>query len=91
MYSTYFEYIENTLEGIQRYRRFEIDKSGKTSYRGDTYLNIIGDTIANLLGLYIGLNIRRSVGLLFAFLTALIIHWCDNKYFIEFFSFLLKK
>ena len=96
LYSTYFEYIENTAEGIQKYRRFEIDQSGKTSYRGDTHLNIVGDMIANLLGLTFGIYMWRMphggnlFGILFAVLFALIIHLCDPNYFVEFFNFLLK-
>ena len=88
IYSTLFEYLENTKDGIQKFRRLEIDKSGKTSYRGDSIINIIGDILANILGLYIGLIIGRNTGISIFLITGILIHVIDPNYYIEFFGFL---
>lgn len=87
--SIIFEIIENSPTHIKRFQRIEIDSSGKTNYRGDSVINLIGDIMCNLLGLYIGvtLPIEYSI-LLLVVLVPVITTLVGSKYWTEFFSFL---
>ena len=91
--TTYFEIHENQKEQIIKYRRIEISESGESSYRGDTFLNFIGDIIGNCIGLYIGYKYIYSHGsiqmgalaILFTIITNVVglSYWTD---FLEFVS-----
>jgi len=57
----YFEIYENKMEQIVKYRRIEIDTDGYTSYRGDSTLNLVGDILANIMGIYLAYNIESDI------------------------------
>lgn len=52
--SSLFEIYENMPEQIIKYQRVEINSSRETSYRGDSTINVIGDILANIAGIYLG-------------------------------------
>jgi hypothetical protein len=90
--STYFEIHENKQEQIVKYRRIEINSSGNTSYRGDSILNIIGDVIFNLIGIYLGIVLgEHSIIMILVGIFALIVKVVGFSYWTEFFRFLSKK
>lgn len=87
--STVFEIFENLPSQIVKYRRIEIDKSGNTSYRGDSLINIIGDIIFNVIGILLSWYFSSSVMfgvLLLSF--ALITNVVGINYWIEFLQFI---
>lgn len=55
-----FEIIENLPQNIVKYHRIEVDSSGKSEYRGDSTINIIGDIIFNMIGSYLGYTIKDN-------------------------------
>jgi len=82
--SIYFEIYENSPKQIVKYRRIEIDSAGNTTYRGDTLLNIIGDILFNIIGIYIGYTATNTVTaiillILFIIVTSVtgITYWTD--------------
>lgn len=89
--SVIFEVIENSPSHIKRFQRIEIDSSGKTNYRGDTVINLIGDIMCNTLGLWVGITIPVQYSiLLLIILVPVITMLIGEKYWTEFFSFLTK-
>ena len=48
----FFEIVENSSIG-----HYFMKKAGYPKYRGDTLINVIGDIICDLIGIYIGYNI----------------------------------
>lgn len=61
IFTTLFEIYENQQKQIQQYRRIEVDSTGKTFYRGDSVINVIGDIIWNLIGIYLGYRITNNL------------------------------
>lgn len=87
--SIIFEVIENSPGHIKRFQRIEIDSSGKTNYRGDSVINLIGDIMCNLLGLWVGVTLPEEYSvLLLVVLVPIITVLIGEKYWMEFFSFL---
>ena len=85
-----FEIHENMEQQIKNYRRIEIDQSGQTTYRGDSTINIIGDILFNLVGIYIAFYIRNPIhiALILSGTFGIITHTVGLDYWIEFFKFL---
>jgi hypothetical protein len=84
-----FEIHENLPEQIKKYRRIEINSAGKTSYRGDTILNFIGDIAFGFLGLYIGYKLSKLyifIILIILFIT--ITNVVGINYWIDFIKFI---
>lgn len=89
--TTLFEYHENTIEQIKKYKRIEIDQSGQSSYRGDSTINIIGDILGNISGVYIGHILPlQTIGIILLLLIIILLNVVGINYFIEFFSFMFK-
>jgi len=89
--SVLFEIHENLDVNIKKYQRIEIDSQGFTSYRGDSIINIIGDIMCGILGVYIGLYFDVKIVIfilisLFIIITKILglVYWND------FFKFLIK-
>jgi len=49
-----FEIYENTPKQISRYNRVEVNSAGGSSYYGDSIINVAGDMISSIIGIYIG-------------------------------------
>lgn len=88
----YFEIHENNSENVKKYNRIERDSSGKSSYRGDSTINIIGDILANLVGIYLGYTIGSTtqIVLILAILYFIVTDTVGLRYWREFFRFLLE-
>jgi len=88
--TTVFEIHENMKSQIVKYNRIEINESGKSSYRGDSTVNIIGDIIFNILGIYIGYKLTSDLAIfLILFVTFIIVTGIVGiSYWIEFFDFM---
>ena len=90
--STFFEVYENQPEQIKKYHRIEVDSSGESSYRGDSTINIIGDILFNIFGIYLGYSIKSNklaqLVLLMVFIT--ITKVVGFNYWTEFITFALK-
>jgi hypothetical protein len=85
-----FEFHENTHNQIIKYQRIEINSNGQTSYRGDTLLNVLGDIISNMFGIYLGATLSGYYVVICLFcIFALITNIVGIVYFIDFFKFLL--
>lgn len=63
--SSFFELYENQPNQIIKYRRIEINSSGKTNYRGDSVINSIGDILGNIIGVYLGYVIEEDATFVF--------------------------
>lgn len=88
--TTLFEIHENIPQNIIRYRRVEINKSGHTSYRGDSTINIIGDILMNFAGIYIGFQFDNNflIGMILIITFLIIIMIVGVNYWIEFIQYL---
>lgn len=88
--TTLFEIHENTHNQIIKYQRIEINSNGQTSYRGDTILNVLGDILSNIVGIYLGSTLSGYyvVACLICIFT-LITNVVGLVYFIDFFKFLI--
>jgi heme/copper-type cytochrome/quinol oxidase subunit 2 len=70
-----FELLENTEWFIRKYRSQEITDMGQSDYHGDSLLNLIGDTITNLIGIFMAIYISNKyvkwtiLGILFGIIT----------------------
>ena len=85
-----FEIYENIPANIIKYHRIEIDSSGKSHYRGDSWINIIGDIIFNGIGVYLGYMCTDTIIIIILMLILLIITtMLGINYWIDFFRFLL--
>lgn len=88
--STFFEIHENTNEQIIKYQRIEIDSNGRTSYRGDTILNFVGDIVSNVAGIYLGTTLSGYCVILYLLcIFAIITNVVGIVYFLDFFKFLV--
>lgn len=90
IFTTIFEIHENLPAQIKKYQRVEINESGETSYRGDSTINIMGDIIFNILGIYIAYKINSDLinisilTITFFTITSVV----GLNYWIEFFAFM---
>lgn len=88
--TTLFEVHENTYDQIIKYQRIEINSNGQTSYRGDTLLNVLGDIISNVFGIYLGATLYWYYAVVYLFcIFAVIKNVVGIIYFIDFFKFLI--
>ena len=86
-----FEVYENLPQQIKKYRRIEISESKTTSYRGDSGINIIGDIIFNVIGVYLGYKLKTMTSLITLFITFIgITRTVGFSYWTEFISFLVR-
>jgi hypothetical protein len=84
-----FEIHENLESQIIRYRRFEKDAQGGTSYRGDSTINIIGDIVTSLLGIYLGAVLAPSAAMFsLTIIFILVTRVLSLSYWVEFLKFL---
>lgn len=88
--SILFEVVENQKSSIMKYRRIEIDSRGKTSYRGDSVLNILGDIVGNVIGVWLGLMLPFQSSI-YALITlfSIITMTIGRDYWLEFLKFFL--
>lgn len=83
-----FEIYENSPKQVDKYHRVEVDSSGKSSYYGDSTINIIGDMISSGIGIYLGYqsdsNVLLTLFCLFFVITARVGWqvWQDFFYFL---------
>jgi VanZ family protein len=86
--SIMFEIHENSPPQIEKYIRIEVNSQGRSSYRGDTYINLIGDIISNMIGVYLALNLSiHSVIMILFGLFIRITQVLGVKYWTEMFQF----
>ena len=71
--STLFELYENSNDQIIKYNRIEVNSMGESSYRGDSLINLIGDIISNLIGIYIAYEYSNNISIIILILLFLII------------------
>lgn len=84
-----FEIFENLDAQIIKYRRIEVDSTGKSSYRGDSFINSIGDIIGNMIGIYIGITLSNQNTLIILLILFLVItNIVGFSYWTDFFQFL---
>lgn len=85
-----FEIIENQKDSIIKYRRIEIDSNGSTSYRGDSMLNIVGDLMFNVAGIYLAMNIESDQIIVFVIvmLFFMIVQIVGMQYWVDFLNFI---
>ena len=83
-----FEYIENLPKFVKKYRTIE-----KSDYQGDTIINVIGDMVTNLIGIYIGYNIQSNaiITLILVILYCVITSIIGFEYWTQFAQFMLSK
>lgn len=87
--SIMFEIYENSPTQIEKYRRIETNSQGSSSYRGDTVINLIGDIITNMIGVYLALNLPiYSVIMILVGLFIRITQVLGVKYWTETFQFI---
>ena len=88
--TTLFEIHENIPKNIIRYRRVEINQSGHTTYRGDSTINIIGDILLNIIGIYIGFHFDNDVliGIILTITFLIVTIVVGINYWIEFIQYL---
>lgn len=93
--TVYFEYHENLPESIKKYRRLEIDSMGKTTYRGDTTINIFGDIIGNVIGIILivlamtDIMTIQDVLLILLLIFIYVTNVVGIEYWTDFISFLI--
>lgn|SRR3990170_1473525 len=91
MVTTFFEIYENLPEQIIKYHRIEIDQDGKSSYRGDSLINLIGDILFNIIGICLGyyvdswLNFFIIILIVFTIITSVV----GISYWTSFIKFLI--
>lgn len=84
-----FEWHENSPEQIIKYGRIETNSYGKSSYRGDSKLNIFGDIMSNILGLYIAYNYSNNFVVVILIILFILITWVLGfSYWTDFFKFM---
>ena len=89
LFTTLFEIHENLPEQIIKYRRIEVDSSGKSSYRGDSLINLIGDIIGNVIGIYLALTLGNSITTIILIILFLVItNVVGLSYWVEFLEFI---
>jgi len=84
-----FEIHENLDKQIVLYHRIEQTSTGLSSYRGDSFVNVIGDLLCNFIGIAIGYQTNSFVTIVI--LTILFITITKNlglEYWDDFFKFL---
>lgn len=79
-----FEVFENQPEQIVKYNRIEVGSNGVSSYRGDTIVNVVGDVISNVLGMYCAIwmsskQLLATLVVLFVVITSVVgvSYWTD--------------
>lgn len=89
LFKLIFEIYENTETQIKKYHRIEINSMGESSYYGDSVINIIGDMIMGIIGVYIAFNynitnVIKILFMLFITITTFIgtSYWTDFMYFL---------
>ena len=88
-YSFLFEILENTQWFIEKYRLEEIKNMGKTDYHGDSFINVVGDIICNVIGILFAKNIKNNYLKFGIFITSIIyITIVEDTYWTTFFSVL---
>ena len=89
MLSVLFEIHENTDKQIILYHRIEQSTTGVSSYRGDSFINVIGDIMCNLIGVYIGFSVNNYSSSIFLIILFIIITKIVGfEYWTDFFKFL---
>ncbi len=87
---TIFEIHENLPKQIIKYNRVETDNHGKSSYRGDSTINIMGDILSNTLGLIAGYSLNtKDVSVILFLLVNIITKVLGTDYWIEFYRYAL--
>lgn len=88
--TTLFEFHENLSSQITKYQRIEVGSNGISSYRGDSLINVIGDILSNVLGLYIGYYYSDTViiivlSIIFMIITGILglTYWTDFLNFLS--------
>ena len=84
-----FEILENQPEQIIKYRKIETDSSNKTNYTGDSLLNIFGDIVFNIAGIYLGYAINSCISIItiLVILFLIITKTVGFNYWTDFFKF----
>lgn len=90
-FTTLFELFENLPDQIKRYRKVEIDSRGETSYRGDSFINMVADIFGNVLGILLGIYAREYTGLIMFILFIVISSVTGMDYWKEFIGFMNPK
>ena len=77
-------------KNIIRYRRVEINQSGHTTYRSDSTINIIGDILLNIIGIYIAFQFDNDflIGIILIVTFLVITIVVGINYWIEFIQYL---
>lgn len=89
--STGFEVYENLPDQINEYYQVELENSKVSTYTGDSIINVIGDIMSNILGIYIGYTCSDAVILVvLALLLILITITNGREFWAEAFGFLFK-
>ncbi|QKF93753.1 DUF2585 protein [Fadolivirus algeromassiliense] len=89
IFVTYFEKHENSTEQIIKYRRIEIDSNGKSTYRGDSLINVLGDMFINLFAIYIAYNSSNIENITILIIIFLVItNIAGLSYWTDFYSFM---
>jgi len=87
--TTLFEIYENLDEQIIKYNRIEKDSSGKSTYRGDSFINVLGDILFNLIGVLLGYYLSFHNSILILFIIFLVVtNVVGFNYWTEFISFI---
>lgn len=89
--TTIFELLENTPSNIRKYRLVELQNSETSHFSGDSLINIIGDLLANFIGIALALYFIDNPICIIVILAALfVVITCQVgfKYWIDFFQFL---
>jgi hypothetical protein len=93
IFTTAFEIYENLPKQIVKYHRIEVDSTGESSYRGDSTINIAGDIIFNMMGIYIGYKVDNLTHAILILLikSVIITKTIGFNYWTESFSFMTKE
>jgi hypothetical protein len=87
--SIVFEIHENTDKQIILYNRIEQSSTGISSYRGDSFINVIGDIACNFIGIMIGFNINYyNTFIILVILFLIITKMVGLEYWSDFLKFL---
>lgn len=84
-----FEMIENSGTEVKKYSEIEKESRGFSGYRGDSAINVIGDVLSDLFGLYLAYNLsnQATIGVLLA-LFVVMTYFLGFSYLTDFAKFI---
>ena len=88
-FTTIFEIHENMENQIRKYHRIEVDSQGNSNYKGDSTINIIGDIIFNIIGVFLAYALSGDMSVVVLTMAFIIITYTVGfVYWTDFIKFL---